>query len=118
MKGKKVGKNDANINTTQRCVIKEEIKVFGVKPLRHPSKRSIIHWRMKLRYMNSRRPSKPNLPNVPKPSKLLAPTRLRRTFVFSSLSDPAIRPIASTKPHRLHLAILQSFLSSKILSTL
>ena len=32
--------------------------------------------------MNSRRPSKPNLPNVPKPSKLLAPTRLRRTYFF------------------------------------
>ena len=40
--------------------------------------------------MNSRRPSKPNLPSVPKPSKLLAPTRLRRTFVFFSLPDSAI----------------------------
>ena len=40
--------------------------------------------------MKSRRPSKPNLPSVPKPSKLLAPTRLRRTFVFSSLLDSAI----------------------------
>ena len=34
--------------------------------------------------MNSNRPSKPNLPNVPKPSKLLAPTRLRQTYFFSS----------------------------------
>ena len=40
--------------------------------------------------MNSRRPSKPNVPNAPKPSKLLALTRLRRTFVFSSLLDPVI----------------------------
>ena len=46
--------------------------------------------RMKLGYMNSRRPSKPNLPNVPKPSMLLAPTRLCRTFVFSSLLNSAI----------------------------
>ncbi|KAK4572205.1 hypothetical protein RGQ29_030580 [Quercus rubra] len=45
---------------------------------------------MKLGYMNSRRPSKPNLPSVPKPSKLLTPTRLRQTFVFSSLPDSAI----------------------------
>ena len=45
---------------------------------------------MKLRYMNKRRPSKPNLPSVPKPSKLLTPTRLRRTFVFFSLPDSAI----------------------------
>ena len=54
------------------------------------SKWSIIHWRMKLGYMNSRRSSKPNLPNVPKPSKLLAPMRLRRTFVFSNLPDSAM----------------------------
>ena len=45
---------------------------------------------MKLGYMNSRRPSKPNLPSVPKPSKLFAPTRLRRTFVISSLPNSAI----------------------------
>ena len=55
-----------------------------------PSKRPIIHKRMKLGYMNSRRPSKPNLPSVPKPFKLLAPTRLRRTFVFFSLPNSAI----------------------------
>ena len=30
--------------------------------------------------MDNNRPSKPNLPSAPKPSKLLAPTRLRRTF--------------------------------------
>ena len=40
--------------------------------------------------MNNRRPSKPNLPSVPKLSKLLAPTRLRRPFVFFSLPDSAI----------------------------
>ena len=45
---------------------------------------------MKLGYMSSRRPSKPNLPSVPKPSKLLAPTRLHRTFVFFNLPDSAI----------------------------
>ena len=36
-----------------------------------------------LGYMNSNRPSKPNLPNAPKPSKRLAPTRLR--WIMSSL---------------------------------
>ena len=41
-----------------------------------PSKRSIIHYRMKLRYMNSKKPSKPNLPSAPKPCKLLAPIGL------------------------------------------
>ena len=45
---------------------------------------------MKLGYMNNRKPSKPNLPSVLKPSKFLAPMRLRRTFVFFSLPDFAI----------------------------
>ena len=36
MKGKRVGKKDANTKTTQRCVIGEEIEVLGVKPLRRP----------------------------------------------------------------------------------
>ena len=31
-----------------------------------------------LGYMHSNRPSKPNLPNAPKPFKLLTPTRLRQ----------------------------------------
>ena len=35
-------------------------------------------------------PSKPNLPSVSKSSKLLASTRLRRTFVFFNLPDSAI----------------------------
>ena len=57
-----------------------------------PSKRSIIHQKMQLGYKDSNRPSKPNLPSAPKPSKLLAPTRLRRTFFFSSFPDSATRP--------------------------
>ena len=36
MKAKRVRKKDANIKTTQRCVIEEETEVLGVKPLRHP----------------------------------------------------------------------------------
>ena len=36
MKGKRVGKKDANIKTTQRCVIEEETEVLGIKPLRRP----------------------------------------------------------------------------------
>ena len=43
--------------------------------------------------MNSRRSFKLNLPSVPKPSKLLALTGLCRTFVLSSLLDPAISPL-------------------------
>ena len=36
MKGKRVGKKDANTKTTQQCVIEEETEVLGVKPLCHP----------------------------------------------------------------------------------
>ena len=32
MKGKRVGKKDANTKTTQRCVIEEETEVLDVKP--------------------------------------------------------------------------------------
>ena len=41
-----------------------------------------------------------------------------QNHVLSSSPDLAIHPIASAKPHRLLLAILQSFPSSKTLSTL
>ena len=37
LNGKDKGKRDANIRTTQRCVIEEETKALIVKPLRHPS---------------------------------------------------------------------------------
>ena len=36
MKAKRVGKNDANTMTTQRCVVEEETKVLSVKPHRRP----------------------------------------------------------------------------------
>ena len=39
--------------------------------------------------MNNRRPSKPNLPSVPKPTTP-TPTRLRWTYFFFSLSDSTI----------------------------
>ena len=57
--------------------------------------------------MNSRRLSKPNLPSALKPSKLLAPTRLRWTLSSLAYRIPQ-SPIASTKmnwslPVRLNL---------------
>ena len=39
-----------------------------------PSKQQSIHQRIKLEYTNNKRPSKPCLPNVFEPSKLLLPT--------------------------------------------
>ena len=75
-----------------------------------PSKWSIIHQRMKLEYINSGRPSKPNLPSAPKPSKLLTPTGLCRTL--SSLAYWILQqPIASTK---MNWFLLNCFPSTKI----
>ena len=65
---------------------------------------------MKLGYMNSRRPSKPNLPSAPKPSKFLTPTGLRRTFSFLAYWIP-LSPIASTK---MNWSLLNCFPSTKI----
>ena len=36
MKAKRIRKNDAKTKTTQRCVIKEETDVLGIKPLGRP----------------------------------------------------------------------------------
>ena len=44
-----------------------------------PSKSKSIHQRIKLEYTNNKRPSKPSLPNVLKPSKLLLPTHFSKS---------------------------------------
>ena len=36
MKAKRVRNKDANTKTTQRCFIKEETEVLGIKPFRRP----------------------------------------------------------------------------------
>ena len=70
MKAKRVRKKDANTKTTQRCVIKDEIEVLGIN-LSAALQAVIDPLDNQLRYMGSKRPFKPNLPTVPKPSKLL-----------------------------------------------
>ena len=71
MKAKRVRKKDANTKTTQRCVIKEETEVFGVKLLYRPPSGNRSTRQFSWDTWVSKRPSKPNLPSVPKPSKLL-----------------------------------------------
>ena len=65
---------------------------------------------MKLGYMNSRRPSKPNLPSATKPSKVLALIGLRRTLSSLTYQIPQ-SPIALTK---MNWSLLNYFLSTKI----
>ena len=71
----------------------------------------------KLEYMNNNRP-----PNLVYPMYLSPPSscyqRTSKSLVFTSFPDPAICLIPSAKPHRLLLANLQNFPSSKTLSTL
>ena len=62
-----------------------------------------------LGYMNSRRPSKPNLPSAPKPSKLLPPIGLCRTLSSPTYQIPQ-SPIASTK---MNWFIINCFPSTK-----
>ena len=59
---------------TPRCVIEEETEELGKKPLRRPPSNKLIYQRIKLEYINNKRPSNPNLPHVLEPSKLLLPT--------------------------------------------
>ena len=65
---------------------------------------------MKLGYVNSRRPFKPNISNAPKPSKFLASTGLRRTLSSLTYRIPQL-PIASTK---MYWFLLNCFSSTKI----
>ena len=69
---------------------------------------------MKLRYMNSRKSSKPNLPNTPKPSKLLALIGLRQTLSSLTYQIPQ-QPIALTK---MNWSLLNCFPNTKIPSEL
>ena len=56
---------------TCRCVIEEETEELGEKPLcRPPSGNRSTRQSVGIHGVN-KRPSKPNLPSVPKPSKLL-----------------------------------------------
>ena len=95
MKAKRVGKN-ANIKTTQRCVIEEETEVLGVKPLRHPpsgnqsTRQSVgIHGLV-------RDPLSLIYPILLSPPSSYS-NKTSRNRVLSSFLDPAIRPIASAK---------------------
>ena len=59
--------------------------------------------------MNNNRPSKPNLLNIPKLSKLLAPTGLRRTYFFSSFPDSGKIPLLD---HSINQYEIGSFLTA------
>ena len=60
-----------------------------------PSKSKSIHQRIKLKYTNNKRPSKPNLPHVLEPSKLLLPTGFSKPCLlqlFGSYNSSRLHP--------------------------
>ena len=117
MKAKRVRKKDANTKKTQRCVIEEESEVIDVKPLRHPqSGNRSTRKSVRIHGLARDPPSLIYSMYLSPPSSYS--DKVSQNRVLSSSLDPAIHPIASAKPHRLLLAIPQSFPSSKKLSTL
>ena len=82
MKGKKIGKKDINTMTAQRKKSREEkTEVLGVKPPRDPPSGNRSTRQSVGIHGLARDPLKPNLPAIPKPSKLL----LQQSFSESCL---------------------------------
>ena len=96
MKGKRVGKNDANTKTTQRCVIEEETEVLDLKPLRHPPSGN-----QSIRQLVGIHGLARDPPSLIYPMYLSPPSsysnKAFRNHVLSSSPDPANHPIASAK---------------------
>ena len=102
---------------THRCVIEEETEELDEKPLHHP-----LSGNRSTRQPIGIHGLARDPPSLIYPLYLSPPSsysnKASRNRVLSSFLDPAIQPIASAKPHRLLLAIPQSFPNSKTLSTL
>ena len=81
LKCKRVRKKTANTDNTPMCYRRGNRRTRR-KTSPPPSKQYNGPLENQLGYMNSNRPSKPNLPDAPKPFKLLAPIRLRQTVSF------------------------------------
>ena len=70
MEYKRVGKKDANTENTETCSRRGNRRTRR-KTSPPPSKRKSIHQTISWDTWVSKKPSKPNLPDIPKPSKLL-----------------------------------------------
>ena len=102
---------------TRWCVIDEETKELGEKPLRClPSDNRSIRQLVGIHGFARDAPSLIYLMYI-YPSNFYSNKASRNRILFS-FPNLAIHLIASAKPHWLLLAIPQSFLSSKTLSTL
>ena len=102
---------------TRRCVIEEETEKLDEKPLRHPPSKNRSTRQLVGIHGLARDPLSLIYPMYLSPPSSYS-NKVSRNRVLSSFPDPAIRPFAPAQPHRLLLAIPQSFPSSKTLSTL
>ena len=66
-------------DNTKTCYRSGNRKIQRKTSLR-PSKSKLIHQRIKLECTNNKSPSKPSLPNVFEPSKLLLPTDFSKSY--------------------------------------
>ena len=87
-------------DNTKTCCRRGNRRTWQKTSLR-PSKSKSILQRIKLEYMNNKRPSKPSLPHVLKPSKLFLPTDFSESCLLQ-LSR-------SHNPARLHMPMNGSF---------
>ena len=87
-------------DNTQMCYRKGNQRT-GRKTSLRPSKSKSIHQRIKLEYMNNKRPSKPSLPHVLEPSKLLLP--------IGFLEPCLLQLFGSHNSARLHPSMNDSF---------
>ena len=102
---------------TRRCVIEEEIEELSEKPLRRPpSGNQSTRQSVGIHGLARDPPSLIYLMHLSSSSSYSNKASWNR--VLSNFQDPTICLIASTKPHRLLLAIPQNFPNSKTLSTL
>ena len=76
------------------------------KPLRRSPSSKSIHQRIKLEYTNNKRPSKPSLPHVLKPSKLLLPTDLMKPCLLQLSESCNLAQLHP--PNKLLLPMLHS----------
>ena len=101
---KRKGKENAKHKITRQYVIKEETKVLGIKPLCCPlSGNRSTRQSVGIHGLASDLPSLIDLMYLSPPSSYSNMASQNRAL--SSSPDPAIHPIASTKPHWFLLAI-------------
>ena len=81
IKHKSKGREMQPQDNTKACYQRGNL-ITWQKTYSRPSKSKSIYWRIKLEYTNNKRPSKPSLPHVFEPSKLLLSTAFSESYLL------------------------------------